>query len=86
MFISNRAFSSDAFFAVIKVSCSFLAPEPVHHSIQIRDLLVFAICLRTLELLKTTECVFDHEQTIALLLGVKIAYVDNPGINRPHHV
>jgi hypothetical protein len=47
---------------------------------------MFAICLRTLELLKTTECVFDHEQTIVLLLGAQIAYVDNPGINRPYHM
>jgi hypothetical protein len=48
---------------------------------------MFAICLRTLELLKTAECVFDHhEQTMALLLGVQMAYVDNPGINRAHHM
>lgn len=69
MFISNRAFLSDAYFALINASfIPFFAPEPVRHSIQIRDLLMFAICLRTLELLKTAEGVVDHhEQTIALL-------------------
>jgi hypothetical protein len=47
---------------------------------------MFAVCLRTLGLLGTTGCVFDHEQTIAQLLGVQIAYVDNPGVNRPYHM
>jgi hypothetical protein len=69
MFISNRAFLLDATHvrphAVVKVSRGFPAPEPVRLSMQTR---VWLICPQTPELLKTAECVFDREQTIALLL------------------
>jgi hypothetical protein len=69
MFISNRAFLSDAaivhLHAVVKISRGFPASELVRLSMQTR---VWLICLQTLELLRIAECVIDCEQTIALLL------------------
>jgi hypothetical protein len=61
IFISNPAFLSNA---VVRVSLRFPAPEPVRLSMQNR---VWLTCLQTPELLRTAECVFDREQTKALL-------------------
>ena len=58
MIISNRAFMSDATVvylrAVVKVSRGFPAPpELVRLSMQIRDWLIFVICLQIPERLRT---------------------------------
>jgi hypothetical protein len=59
MIISNRAFLSDAtvvrLHAVVKVSQSFPAPPAsVRLSTQIRDWLIFVICLQIPERLRTS--------------------------------
>ena len=59
-FISNRAFLSDAtlvhLHVVVKVSRGLPALQPVRLLMQIRDWLMFVICLQTPEPLRTAVC------------------------------
>jgi hypothetical protein len=75
-FISNRAFLSDATLVhphiVVKVFRGFPALRPVRLSMQIRDWLMFVICLRTLEPPRTAVFSIVSKQLRSALLSLTL--------------